>query len=278
MWQSFIGIAENLIATLISEKGGDVIGFSILAIICIVASLRWHRRERAAGKPGMGSIWFIILCFAIAGIGVGGAVYGLVLRSQAAVSSLQSELSETKQKLATAQAVPRQAPAAAALPSAPPRVVTAAYDVPKKLAAIDGFIEILKTDIAATLIEVRRLEQTWGPRVQTTEQRVAFMEEVRGFRVRTEEVRLKINRLQQDNRAFDDIYTLLDQDYVGSFFGGLDAFNGAVGSMGDPPYKMDTSFFMKPYMERFHAGIESLSNWFDRKNAQALEVRRRFSQ
>ena len=38
-------------------------------------------------------------------------------------------------------------------------------------------------------------------------------------------------------------------------------FNGTIGSIGDPPYKMDLDYFIKPDSEAFAAGLATLGKW-----------------
>jgi len=161
--------------------------------------------------------------------------------------------------------------------AAPPIITTAAYDVPKKLAAIDGFMDLLKGDFTKVLIESRAVQQNWKAQIQTTENRIAFMQKVAAMRATLEGARIAVNAIEQNNRHFDDIVALVDQTYVGPYFGRLDRFSGAIGSVGDPPYKMDLDFFVKPIADEFRGGIDTLSNWHDRKLAQAIEIRKRLS-
>jgi hypothetical protein len=79
-WQPVEDVAANLFAWLISEKGGDAVGFSVLVVICIVSVIRWHHRQTAAKKLGMGSWYFIAICFVVAVAATGAGVYGLALR------------------------------------------------------------------------------------------------------------------------------------------------------------------------------------------------------
>src|SRR5580704_13719463 len=75
----FIDLLANLLANLLSPN--TMMGIAVVAVWAAISAILWHRRQRAEGKPGMASTWFVILCFGIALLAVGGGVYGLALRS-----------------------------------------------------------------------------------------------------------------------------------------------------------------------------------------------------
>jgi hypothetical protein len=71
--------AENLFAGWVSASFGpeSMIGWTIALGFAVYFAINWHRRQRAAKKPGMGSLSFIIICFAVALVAVAGGAYGL---------------------------------------------------------------------------------------------------------------------------------------------------------------------------------------------------------
>jgi hypothetical protein len=83
VFNALANIAINLFAALISERGGDMMMLAIVAVIGIVAMIRWHRAQRAMKKLGMASLPFIVACFVVALIAIGGGAYGLGLKMSA---------------------------------------------------------------------------------------------------------------------------------------------------------------------------------------------------
>jgi hypothetical protein len=82
-----------------------MIGWSVTSALCIWWLVGWHRKQRAANKPGMASLPFIVLCFLIAIIAVGGAAYGLGMRTSAQAIPLE-KASEPAAKAITGKPQP----------------------------------------------------------------------------------------------------------------------------------------------------------------------------
>jgi hypothetical protein len=95
-WQTLDDVAANLFAWFISEKGGDVIGVAVLLVIGIVTVIRWHRRQRAAKKLGMASLYFIIPCLAVGIIAVAAAAFGFGLREMKAHPTTEGGTGQTE--------------------------------------------------------------------------------------------------------------------------------------------------------------------------------------
>jgi hypothetical protein len=95
----FATFAENLAANWVAGVYGptSMAGLSLAILVTVAWVISWHRRQRAAKKPGMAGLQFLIPCFVVALIAVAGVTYGLTLRSM----------------LATADAIPAPAPSSA---------------------------------------------------------------------------------------------------------------------------------------------------------------------
>jgi len=74
-------LLANLLAGLLAPS--TMMGLATVAAWVAVSVVLWHRRQRAEGKPGMASAYFVGLCFGIALLAVAGGVYGLAIRSLA---------------------------------------------------------------------------------------------------------------------------------------------------------------------------------------------------
>lgn len=89
MWLSWVPtFLENLAANYVAGAFGptSMVGISIALAVVVWAVIGWHRRQRAANKPGMASWQFISICFAVAAIAFG--AYGLgVTRSTSAAAT-----------------------------------------------------------------------------------------------------------------------------------------------------------------------------------------------
>jgi hypothetical protein len=75
----FLNLAANVAAAALSPA--DMIGYLIAVCFVLVWIVSWHRKRTAGGKRGLDSWYFIALSFLIAVIAVGGAAYGIGLRS-----------------------------------------------------------------------------------------------------------------------------------------------------------------------------------------------------
>lgn len=74
--------AGQLLAGQLGTGQEQVTGaLATLVFCCGIWLVGWNRRQRADNKPGMASLWIIASCFLVALIAVGGATYGLGLRS-----------------------------------------------------------------------------------------------------------------------------------------------------------------------------------------------------
>jgi hypothetical protein len=72
-----LDLLANLLAAVLSPH--DLIGLAIFAAWATISAIFWHQRQKSVGKPGMASLWFILLCFGIALIAVAGGTYGIAL-------------------------------------------------------------------------------------------------------------------------------------------------------------------------------------------------------
>ena len=159
----------------------------------------------------------------------------------------------------------------------PPKIITAPYDVPKKLAAIDSFLTILKNEIHPRILETRLVRKDWNERIATAEGKAAYLAEIFALRQKVEDARVKINRIESDNNHFEDIVVLLRQDYDG-FFHGVDQYRRTLDAIGDPPYnKMDLNFILTSPFYLLEHGAKRLEDWHDAKIVQARELRQQFS-
>lgn len=68
--------ASQLLASQL-DVVAQVIGGLLVLVVC--GAIWWHRRQRAANKPGMASWWFVGLSFLVALLAVGAGSYGLGL-------------------------------------------------------------------------------------------------------------------------------------------------------------------------------------------------------
>jgi hypothetical protein len=86
---SFREIFSNIIGSLVADAvtPGGMTAYAITIGTLVWIAISWHRHQRAAKKPGMAGLPFIILCMAVALLAVGGATYGLTLRSMSASTS-----------------------------------------------------------------------------------------------------------------------------------------------------------------------------------------------
>lgn len=78
----FLNLAANVAAAALSPA--DMIGYLIALGFVLVWIANWHRKRLAAGKRGMDSWYFIALSLVVAVVAIGGAAYGVGLRSASA--------------------------------------------------------------------------------------------------------------------------------------------------------------------------------------------------
>ena len=74
-----VDLVANLLAAWLAEllTPYGMTGFAISVVLTVVLAIYWHRQQRKAGKLGMASWTFIIACFAIAALAIGGGAFGL---------------------------------------------------------------------------------------------------------------------------------------------------------------------------------------------------------
>jgi hypothetical protein len=85
----FLNIAANVAANAFNPT--DVIGYAVGLVFAIAWVIHWHRKRVAIGRRGMDSWYFIALSLVIAGIGIGGAAYGVGFRSARVDTSAQTK-------------------------------------------------------------------------------------------------------------------------------------------------------------------------------------------
>jgi hypothetical protein len=53
MFEALKDVAANIFASLVSERGGDMIGVITILVIGLITLIRWHRRQQRQGKRGI---------------------------------------------------------------------------------------------------------------------------------------------------------------------------------------------------------------------------------
>ena len=81
MW---FNLAEGWAVNWLSSAFGPDSMMGWLITLCLVSLwlVSWHRRQRAAKKPGMASWYFIIPCFVVAALAIAAGAYGLGLQGR----------------------------------------------------------------------------------------------------------------------------------------------------------------------------------------------------
>jgi hypothetical protein len=74
-----LNVAANIAASALSPV--DMLGYLIALGFVVFWVAGWHRKRMAKGKRGVDSWYFIALTFIVAALAIGGAAYGLGLRS-----------------------------------------------------------------------------------------------------------------------------------------------------------------------------------------------------
>lgn len=93
-----VNLAAGLVGDLSSPSA--MLGYLLTIGFVIYAIIGWHRRRIAGGKRGVDSWYFIALSLVVAGVAIGGAAYGIGLRSSVApdtgkTSSTPTNVSDT---------------------------------------------------------------------------------------------------------------------------------------------------------------------------------------
>jgi hypothetical protein len=168
------------------------------------------------------------------------------------------------------------AASASSLPSpASPQVKarTHPYDVPKKLKTIDeDILPLLQNDMERLTNRSSQLQSNW--RSFLTHDRTKYMAQLREHRMEWESLAQRIGQIQRDNQNYDDIYALLNQDYQKIYTDSFSRFQGAIGSIGDPPYTMDLNFFIEPISEQFAESIKAMAIWRGQTATKFAQLRK----
>jgi hypothetical protein len=193
---------------------------------------------------------------------------------------LQSQLQAVQNELARARqsTAPPATRSGQAQPEVPPipEVTTAPYDIPLKIAAIDEARKILKEDVQNTLNEGFSVFDQGMTQLRKHDRR-PLLNGLQEFRQSSGKVWRKIEDLRKDNDRFEDIHSILTQTYRESFEQGVDRLTGAIGNLGDPPYKLDLDFFLEPFIQKFRDGMSNWGKWMHTTDAKLVEARKKLS-
>jgi hypothetical protein len=159
----FLNLAANVAAAALSPA--DMIGYLIALAFVLVWLGSWHRKRIAGRKRGVDSWYFIAFAFIVAVVAIGGAAYGIGLRSaphsvDPKNPELQSQLEAAQKELAAARKITAPAPAQmpGALPASASDVIGGPYQ-PEELRimilALGSMGDVLNKQIYPAYTSVR---------------------------------------------------------------------------------------------------------------------------
>jgi hypothetical protein len=213
---------------------------------------KWHKDRREAGKMGIGPVHVVLLGLVIA---LAGAVWMVARPAQIAVAA---------------------APAAAPAETPVKEVATALSDVPKKIAAIDQARDILHKDVEDTLNDGFRILNE-GMTALGKGDRMPLMKGIPEYYQTWAALWKRIEDFRKSYDGFEDINSILDQTYRPKLEKGFASLQGAVGSLGDPPYKFDMGYFFSPHVQEFNDGMMEWGKWMHATDAKLLTLRKKLS-
>jgi hypothetical protein len=198
---------ENLLANWVADAYGptSMIGVSIAIVAIVIMVIGWHRRQRAAKKPGMASWQFIALCFTISLLAVAAGAYGLGLKFAGKafeVASNQPPLQPTS--------IPPQASPTPQPPTASPSDQQFERAEAARLVRQDGPLEKLHAVLSRRIISPLDPFHGW----------IQFLEEANAGDIGYDAAMAKISSFQTDfNSAQEELRTTLkdlsyDKDYL----------------------------------------------------------------
>ena len=149
-------------------------------------------------------------------------------------------------------------------------------DIPKKISAIDEARRILKSVLENELNDGFKILEE-GRSSLSKGDRMPLMTGIPQFYQTWANAWRKIEDLRKANDKFEDINSILDQTYRAGLENGFSSLQGAVGSLGDPPYKMDMHYFFQPHVEDFMSGMAEWGKWLHSTDAALLTLRKKLS-
>jgi hypothetical protein len=156
----------------------------------------------------------------------------------------------------------------------PTKIKTNPYDIPKKLAAIDEILPLLRDERLVN--RGLQLQSNW--RNFLTADRQKYMTELTQYRVEWQAFAQKLADLRAANQNYEDITSLLNQEYQKAYTDSFSRFQGAIGSIGDPPYKMDLNFFIQPIAQQFSEGINGMAVWRGQTATKFAQLRKEITE
>jgi hypothetical protein len=165
----------------------------------------------------------------------------------------------------------------------PPKITTAAIDVPKKLAAIDALRKILNEEMLPWINSGQQLSTggwwNWYVGDAIPEMQVS----ARNLYVKSQELDREIHQLQNDNIQFPDIHALASSPLGTPFLLRIEKLVTPILALpkDDPSKKMGNDlyrFLFEPYAKETYAALNDVQNWRGTTDRNAIELRRQLSQ
>ena len=172
------------------------------------------------------------------------------------------------------------APVATAATEKVPEIITAPADIPKKLAAIDSLREILNADMPPWINKGHQLTTGAWWNMALNHQAAELRKEVTAWRDAQGAINGKIEQLRQQNEQFPDIHALSSQTYSATFVPKMEHFVTAILSLPDDPPIMGTGalrFFVEPIAQAAYGGLQTVEQWRNATDRNALQMRQSIS-